>query len=112
MRYVVLWALACLFLLPVYVLVVTSFKDPVDVSVTKIWDLPTSLSLDNFALVNLARTSLPLPIDDGFYLAMVQALVSMHFRISDFSNHPEDLVYACSSAEDEVGYVWSLPPKA
>ena len=33
-RYVVLWALACFFLLPVYVLVVTSFKDPVDVSVT------------------------------------------------------------------------------
>ncbi|WP_432991258.1 carbohydrate ABC transporter permease [Dactylosporangium sp. CA-233914] len=50
-RYVILWALAAFFLMPVYVLVVTSFKDPADVSVTRIWELPTSLSFDNFSAV-------------------------------------------------------------
>jgi glucose/mannose transport system permease protein len=50
-RYVVLWALAAFFLMPVYVLVVTSFKNPGDVSVTRIWELPTSFSFDNFSAV-------------------------------------------------------------
>ncbi|MEV6926325.1 carbohydrate ABC transporter permease [Dactylosporangium sp. NPDC051485] len=50
-RYVVLWALAAFFLMPVYVLVVTSFKNPADVSVTRIWELPTSFSFDNFGAV-------------------------------------------------------------
>src|SRR5258706_7491459 len=50
-RYFVLWALAAFFLMPVYVLLVTSFKNPADVSVTRIWELPTSFSLDNFSSV-------------------------------------------------------------
>src|SRR6185312_3624438 len=50
-RYFVLCALAAFFLMPVYVLVVTSFKNPSDVSATHIWDLPTSLSLSNFSAV-------------------------------------------------------------
>ncbi|GAA2337145.1 carbohydrate ABC transporter permease [Dactylosporangium salmoneum] len=50
-RYVVLWALAAFFLMPVYVLVVTSFKNPADVSVTRIWELPTSFSFANFGAV-------------------------------------------------------------
>jgi glucose/mannose transport system permease protein len=51
MRYLALWALAAFFLMPVYVLVVTSFKNPADVSVTRIWELPTSFSFDNFSAV-------------------------------------------------------------
>ncbi|WP_433615904.1 carbohydrate ABC transporter permease [Dactylosporangium sp. CA-139114] len=50
-RYVILWALAAFFLMPVYVLIVTSLKNPADVSVTRIWELPTSLSFDNFSAV-------------------------------------------------------------
>ncbi|MFG2043310.1 carbohydrate ABC transporter permease [Dactylosporangium sp. NPDC048998] len=50
-RYLILWGLAAFFLMPVYVLVVTSFKNPADVSVTRIWELPTSLSFDNFGAV-------------------------------------------------------------
>ena len=50
-RYAVLCAFAAFFLMPVYVLVVTSFKNPSDVSATRIWDLPTSLSLSNFSAV-------------------------------------------------------------
>ncbi|MET7401573.1 carbohydrate ABC transporter permease [Dactylosporangium sp. NPDC005572] len=51
LRYAALWALAAFFLMPVYVLVVTSFKNPADVSVTRIWELPTSFSLTNFGEV-------------------------------------------------------------
>jgi glucose/mannose transport system permease protein len=51
LRYLVLWALAAFFLMPVYVLVVTAFKNPADVSVTRIWELPTSLSFANFGAV-------------------------------------------------------------
>ena len=51
LRYVLLWGLAAFFLMPVYVLLVTSFKNPADVSVTRIWELPTSLSFSNFGAV-------------------------------------------------------------
>jgi len=51
LRYLALWSLAAFFLMPVYVLVVTSLKNPADVSVTRIWELPTSFSLENFGAV-------------------------------------------------------------
>lgn len=51
LRYGLLWGLACFFLMPVYVLVVTALKNPVDVSVTRIWELPTSFSTANFGAV-------------------------------------------------------------
>jgi glucose/mannose transport system permease protein len=50
-RYVLLVALAGAFLLPVYVLVITAFKDPTQVSPSRMWDLPSSLSLDTFRKV-------------------------------------------------------------
>ncbi len=50
-RYLTLIALACFFLMPVYVLVVTSLKNPGEVSVTRMWDLPHGLSLANFEAV-------------------------------------------------------------
>jgi glucose/mannose transport system permease protein len=50
-RQAALLILAALFLLPVYVLVVTSFKSPAEVSVTGMWQLPQSFSLDSFAAV-------------------------------------------------------------
>jgi glucose/mannose transport system permease protein len=48
-RYAALWALVAFFLMPVYVLVVAAFKDPGDVRVTGIFELPTSFSFGNFA---------------------------------------------------------------
>jgi len=50
-RHGVLITLACLFLIPVYVLVVTSFKSPAEVSVAGMWDLPSSFSLASFEAV-------------------------------------------------------------
>jgi len=50
-RYVVLFALACFFLMPVYALVVTALKDPSQVDVVKMWQLPDGLSFETFGLV-------------------------------------------------------------
>jgi glucose/mannose transport system permease protein len=50
LRYIVLYALAAFFLMPVYVLVVTALKSPAEVSVTRMWELPGSLSLHSFSL--------------------------------------------------------------
>jgi glucose/mannose transport system permease protein len=50
-RYLALFALVCLFLIPVYVLLVTAMKDPTQVSPSRMWQLPDSLSLRTFTLV-------------------------------------------------------------
>jgi glucose/mannose transport system permease protein len=50
-RYLVLFALACFFLLPVYALLVTALKSPSEVSVVRMWQWPHALSLDNFRIV-------------------------------------------------------------
>ena len=72
-----------------------------------------SLSLGDFALVNLARTELgPIEIDEQFCLAMVRALVAVQTQVAALSPSPERLVFACSGENDEVAYVWSLPRAA
>lgn len=50
-RYLGLFALVCVFLIPVYVLLVTALKDPSQVSPRQMWDLPQTLSLDTFRTV-------------------------------------------------------------
>jgi glucose/mannose transport system permease protein len=50
-RYLVLFALACFFLMPVYALLVTALKSPAEVSVVRMWQWPHALSLDNFRIV-------------------------------------------------------------
>ena len=75
-RYAVLLLLAAFFLMPVYVLLVTSFKNPGDVSVTRIWELPTSFSLDNFSRVwpklsSGFRNSLALSIPASFVSSLL-----------------------------------------
>jgi glucose/mannose transport system permease protein len=50
-RYLVLFALACFFLMPVYALLVTALKSPSEVSVVRMWQWPETLSLDNFRIV-------------------------------------------------------------
>ncbi len=66
-RYIALFALICLFLIPVYVLLVTSFKDPSQVSPSKMWQLPDSLSLETF------RTVWP-KLDNGIRNSLVMAV--------------------------------------
>jgi glucose/mannose transport system permease protein len=50
-RYIVLFALTCFFLMPVYALLVTALKSPAEVSVVRMWQWPSGLSLDNFRIV-------------------------------------------------------------
>jgi glucose/mannose transport system permease protein len=66
-RYLALFALVCLFLIPVYVLVVTALKDPTEVSASQMWQLPDSLSFDTF------REVWP-TLEDGFRNSLVMAV--------------------------------------
>jgi hypothetical protein len=69
-----------------------------------------SLSLGDFALVNVARTPLgSIEVNDRFYIDMVQAVIAKQAEIAALAPHPAHLVFASSGAEDEVAYVWSLP---
>ena len=67
LRYGALVALVGVFLIPVYVLVVTAFKDPTQVSPSQMWALPDSLSLDTF------RTVWPV-MEDGFRNSLMMAV--------------------------------------
>ena len=69
LRYGALAVLVAMFLVPVYVLVVTAFKDPAEVSASQMWALPDSLSLETF------RTVWPV-MEDGFRNSVVMAVPS------------------------------------
>lgn len=69
-----------------------------------------SLSLGDFAMVNVARADIEeFVIDERFHLSMVKALVAVQNEIATLSSNPERLLLSCSSENSEVGYVWSLP---
>jgi len=67
LRYVILFGLACLFLTPVYALLVTALKSPEEVSVVRMWSWPDSFSLDNF------RSVWP-KLEEGFVNSVLVAL--------------------------------------
>ncbi len=49
--YVALIALTALFILPIYMVVITSLKDPATINLQTAWDLPTSLHWESFGEV-------------------------------------------------------------
>jgi glucose/mannose transport system permease protein len=67
LRYLILFGLACLFLTPVYALLVTALKSPEEVSVVRMWSWPDSFSLDNF------RSVWP-KLEEGFVNSVLVAL--------------------------------------
>jgi glucose/mannose transport system permease protein len=67
LRYLALFALVCCFLMPVYALLVTALKSPAEVSVVRMWQWPSSLSLDNFRIVWPK-------LQEGFVNSMLMAL--------------------------------------
>jgi glucose/mannose transport system permease protein len=73
LRYAVLYGLAAFFLMPVYVLVVTALKNPAEVSVTHMWDLPGSLSLHSFSV---AWPKLAGGLRNSLVLALPASLIS------------------------------------
>lgn len=68
-----------------------------------------SLSLGDFARVNLARTLLPpnTVTDDTFYLAMLRAVIAHQQDILSHAPDREDILFCCSGTDAEVGMVWS-----
>ena len=67
-----------------------------------------NLSLGDFLLVNLARTSLgEVAVDDQFHLQMAQALIANQRAIAALSAQPARLLLACSGPDSEVALVWS-----
>ncbi|HEY8474528.1 MAG TPA: carbohydrate ABC transporter permease [Natronosporangium sp.] len=50
-RYVLLFALVCFFLMPIYAMLVTALKAPAEVSVPGMWELPERWSFESFQAV-------------------------------------------------------------
>jgi hypothetical protein len=70
-----------------------------------------NLSLGDFALVNVARTDLGrVRPDDHFYLAMIRAVRRREREIVALTSDPLRLLFCASSADDEVGYLWTPEP--
>ena len=81
-----------------------------DLKAASLWEANTgrSLSLGDFFLVNIARTDLPtVGQDSALEIAMVRALVAVQGEVLALAKSPERVLFVCSSADDEVGYVWS-----
>lgn len=68
-----------------------------------------SLSLGDFAKVNLARTDIPrdVTIDDQFYLGMVKTMIRHQRAILAMAAVKEELLFYCSTDVSEVGLVWT-----
>jgi glucose/mannose transport system permease protein len=71
--YFALITLAILFLIPMYVLVVTAFKARADVSLDSIWNLPTAPTLESF---NAAFRALLPSLTNSFLLTIPATLLS------------------------------------
>lgn len=71
-----------------------------------------SLSLGDFALVNVARQEIvDLRVNKQFYGQMIRAVIAFQDEIAALSQQPEELLLTCSGVDEEVEYVWSLPPQ-
>ena len=82
-----------------------------DLEAAGLWqaNVGRNLSLGDFSLVNVARTSLgTLKITKNFYLTMIRSVISVQPQIAALSPRPERLLFACSGADSEVAIVWSL----
>jgi hypothetical protein len=81
-----------------------------DLKAAGLWNANTggSLSLGDFALVNLARTDLPRGrITAELYLEMIRATRAMEPEIVALATSPESLLFCTSGANDEVAFTWA-----
>ncbi len=83
-----------------------------DLKAAELWqaNVGRSLSLGDFAAVNVARKDLGrhrLNLD--LCLAMVETVIEHHDAIRKLSSDPANTILACSTLGNEVGLVWSLP---
>jgi hypothetical protein len=81
-----------------------------DLKAAALWqaNIGRSLSLGDFAFVDIARADLPdTPQDAKLELVLVRSLVDVQSEVLALADAPERVLFVCSSAGDEVGYVWS-----
>jgi hypothetical protein len=86
-----------------------------DLKMAALWqaNVGRSLSLGDFELVNVARTEVPQSaVDEQFFVQLVQELVGIESRVVLLATAHEKLLFACSSANEEVAYVWSAASDA
>ncbi len=86
-----------------------------DLKSASLWqaNIGRSLSLGDFSMVNLARRPLEaIQATDHFYAEMVQSVIAVQDQVAALSPEAKRLVFACSGADDEASYVWSLPADA
>ncbi|WP_299981686.1 hypothetical protein [uncultured Pseudoteredinibacter sp.] len=66
-----------------------------------------SFSLGNFALVNASTIDAPRNLEiPAFYLDMVGAIEEMRDLIELHSRHGSNLMFCCSTENEEVGLIW------
>lgn len=66
-----------------------------------------SFSLGDFALVNASEIDVPRNPDiPSFYLDMVGAIEEMRDLIELHSSHGNNLIFCCSTENQEVGLIW------
>ena len=81
-----------------------------DLKMAELWqaNIGRSLSLGDFALVNVARREMPgAEQSDAFFLLLMRKLVVREREIAALCLERERLVLACSGVASEVAYVWS-----
>jgi hypothetical protein len=84
--------------------------DQGDLADAALWqaNIGRSLSLGDFALVGLCRTDLgdEAPRQD-FFVEMARSLMSAEPEVLRQAGDPDRVLFACSTADDEVGLAWS-----
>ena len=83
-----------------------------DLEAAALWqaNIGRSLSLGDFTAVNVARTDLGKHrLSPALCLAMVETVVESHDAIRELSADPAHTILTCSTLDDEVGLMWSLP---
>ncbi len=67
-----------------------------------------SLSLGDFTLVNLGRTTLETNVSEvELSLAMMRSLIARQTDLLALAPNADELVFVCSGVGAEIGYVWS-----
>ena len=80
-----------------------------DLSEAALWtgNIGRSLSLGDFVLKNIGRTkSAKFESDPDFYVEMARSIAAAEADILACSTMPADVIFACSTAKDEVGLWW------
>jgi len=84
-----------------------------DLRAASLWcsNVGRSLSLGDFALVNVARTELSTEAseDQSVFQAMLRVLVAREHEVAILAPDRDALLLCCTGPDDEAEYVWSVP---